>query len=331
MLTVGTRHAPPFAIKGDDGSWRGLSIELWDKIAGKLNLQFRLVDVETVPGLLEGLQDGRLDVAVAAITVTADREQRVDFTVPYYQSGAGVVVPSNQLASWAPVIGSIASYGFLQAIAALLGLALLAGLLIWLFERRSNEAFSGGLTRGVSSGLWWSTNAMTQRMGGGVIPMTLPGRLIAVIWMVVSVIAIAVFTAGLTSALTTKRLHGAVHSVTDLSRVRVGTLQGAATEDALTRMRIDHVSFPSVKDGLDALQSGRIEAFAHDRPILAWQIRNGGLPFELSDLNFDPQSYAIALRNNSALRKQINVALLEAEQSDWWKEVTFRYLGQTIN
>ncbi len=57
-------------------------------------------------------------------------------------------------------------------------------------------------------------------------------------------------------------------------------------------------------------------------------IRQGGLPAELTDVTFEPQSYAIALRNDSALRKQMNVALLEAGQSEWWKDAFFRYLGQ---
>jgi len=45
-------------------------------------------------------------------------------------------------------------------------------------------------------------------------------------------------------------------------------------------------------------------------------------------VTFSPQDYAIALRNDSSLRKQINVALLEAEETDWWKDILFRYLGQ---
>jgi polar amino acid transport system substrate-binding protein len=72
--------------------------------------------------------------------------------------------------------------------------------------------------------------------------------------------------------------------------------------------------------------------FAYDRPILAWMIRqDGSSSVELTDVTFEPQSYAIALRNDSALRKPINVALLDVEQSEWWKDILFRYLGQAAN
>jgi ABC-type amino acid transport substrate-binding protein len=221
---------------------------------------------------------------------------------------------------------------FLQAAMVLLGLAFLAGALIWLFERRVNEGFGGGMARGISSGVWWSTNTMTQRASGGTAPATLPGRIVAIVWMVVSVIAIAVFTAGITSALTTKRLHGAVNTLADLSAVRVGVVRGTSTEEALSRMRIKYRTVVSPKDGFEALQDGTIDALAYDRPILAWMIRqDGSSSVELADVTFEPQSYAIALRNDSALRKPINVALLDVEQSDWWKDILFRYLGQAAN
>jgi polar amino acid transport system substrate-binding protein len=59
--------------------------------------------------------------------------------------------------------------------------------------------------------------------------------------------------------------------------------------------------------------------------------QDGSSSIELADVTFEPQSYAIALPNDGALRKPINVALLEAQESDWWKDILFRYLGDTAN
>jgi polar amino acid transport system substrate-binding protein len=330
-LVVGTKAAPPFAIKDANGNWSGISIEIWQHVASSLGLRYRLVEADSVGTLLDRLQAGDFDVAVAAITVTLAREQQVDFTTPYFHTGTGVAVQSDRIASWIPVFRSISSYSFMQAIGALLGLALLVGVLIWLFERRNNEGFDGGVVRGVSSGVFWSANAMTQRVDASIIPITLAGRILAIVWMIVSVVAIAAFTAAITSTLTTKRLHGVVDSVADLSGVRVAIVRGTPTEDALSRMRVKYRTVASPKEGLEALRTGKIDALAYDRPILAWMIREGGLTADLSEVTFEPQDYAIALRSASPLRKDVNVALLEAEQSDWWKDVLFRYLGQTAN
>src|SRR5262249_12329292 len=190
-------EAPPFAMKDENGKWKGISIDLWRHIAGSMGLRYRFVEADSVNALLDGLGAGDFDVAVAAISVTPAREQQVDFTTTYLHAGTGVAVQNERISNWLPVLHSIASYSFLQAALALLGLTFLAGLLIWFFERRSNDAFSGGVAQGLSSGVWWSTNAMTQRaLEGGVVPMTLPGRVVAGGWMVVAGIALALCTAG---------------------------------------------------------------------------------------------------------------------------------------
>ena len=173
---------------------------------------------------------------------------------------------------------------------------------------------------------------MTQRGAGGVVPVTLPGRIVALIWMVVSVIAVAVFTAGLTSALTTKRLQGTVTRMADLASVRVGVVRGTAEEERLRQIRIPFAVVSNVQEGFEELQQERLDALVYDRPILAWLIKRGGArSIELADLTFAPQDYVIAIRDGSELRRRIDVALLQALHSDWWKANLARYLGSSAD
>lgn len=329
-LVIGTKVAPPFAMKDESGHWSGISIELWQHLADRLKWNYRFVEADTVPALLDGVKAGKFDAAISAISITAEREQTMDFTTSYFYAGTGVAVQSDRISNWMPVIRSLTSWSFVQAALTLLALAVGAGILIWLFERKANDGFSGSAVRGLSSGVWWSTHTMTQRAAGGIVPMTLPGRIIAMIWMVTSVIAIAVFTAGITSTLTTKRLHGMVNSVADLSSIKVGVPVGTSSETGLSRLRIVHSVWPSPQDGLKALRAGKIDALVYDRPLLAWMIRQQGLSsVDLTDLMLEPQRYAIALHANSPLRKRLNVAMLEVVESDWWRDTLFRYLGTT--
>ncbi|MFX5756288.1 transporter substrate-binding domain-containing protein, partial [Acinetobacter baumannii] len=85
-LVVGVNNAPPFAMKGSDGAWSGLSIELWRQVAKATNQTFRFVEVEDMPELIQGTASSRFDVAVGAITVTVDREKILDFTQSYYST-----------------------------------------------------------------------------------------------------------------------------------------------------------------------------------------------------------------------------------------------------
>ena len=325
---VGTKETPPFAMRTADGSWSGISIDLWRHVADAQHLRYRFSEEPTVQGLLDGIANGRLDIAVAALTETAACVQILDFTQPFYVTGLGIAVPAGGEPSWQPIIHTLTSFGFAQAIMALVGLALVVGFLVWLFERRHNDDFKGGAARGISSGVWWSAMTMTQRSPGTFGPRTLPGRIVAVLWMIGSIVVIAVFTAGITSVLTIKHLQGVVHGSSDLSVVRVGAVVGTSTEGTLSRMQIKYRKFASPQDGLKALRARRLDAFVYDKPLLSWIVRqNFSSSIELLETTFEPQEYAFAVPINSPLRKSVGVAILAAIHSDWWEQTTSRYLG----
>ena len=226
-LTVVTKEAPPFAMKASDGTWQGISIDLWRRLADQLHVRYHFVEVPTVQDLIAATSKGTADAAVAAITVTATRAETSDFTQPYYQSGLGVAVAGG-VPNWLPIARTFLSLRFLQAILALLVIALVVGALIWLFERRQNNHFGGPPAQGLTSGIWWSAVAMTQAGAAQGAPSSLPGRLLAVIWMIVSIITLAVFTGGITSAITTHQLQGLVRNVDDLRSLRVGAVDGTS-------------------------------------------------------------------------------------------------------
>jgi polar amino acid transport system substrate-binding protein len=326
-LVIGTKQAPPFAIKGADGAWTGISIDLWQRIADKLGVRYRLVEEPTVEALIDGTASGKYDAAVAALTITGPRAEILDFSQPFYRTGLGIAVPFSDGSRWTVILRSMLSIGFLQAVGALIGLALLVGFLIWVFERRRNEHFGGA--RGIGASIWWSAEAMTQASTGVHTPITLAGRSLAILWMAASIIAIAVFTAGVTSALTTSALQGLISSPNDLASVRVGAISDSSTVDYLNTQRLKYTGFPSAEDGLKALKAGEIDAFVYDKPLLAWIVlQRYSSSIQMLDLVFDPQNYGIGLPLGSPLRKNIDVALLDNVHSDWWKQTLFSYLGE---
>ncbi len=326
-LVIGTKEAPPFAMKDQNGRWHGISIDLWQRVADRLHLRYRWVEETTVPALVDGTANGSFDAAIAAITVTAGRRRLVDFSQPFYTTGLGVAVPLTE-SGWTSVSRALFSFGFFQAVAVLLAVALCVGFVIWLLERRKTEHFGG--MKGLGSGVWWSTVAMTQRAAAEHAPATLLGRLVATAWMIASVMAVAVFTAGLTSVLTKRELQGDVHAVNDLHFVRVGVVAASAAEDNLSRQRIDHRGFASPQEGLRALQAGAIDAFVYDKPLLTWiLLQDYSTTARMLDLDFDSQDYAVVLPIGSPLRDAIDVPLLEETESDWWRQALFRYLGRS--
>ena len=327
-LVIATREVPPFAIKRKDGNWQGISIALWHRIAERLHLRYRFSEQTTNQAILDGVAKGTFDAGIAAITITAERERIVDFTLPYYTAGLGVAVSTGE-PRWRAIFRTLFSFGFLQAVSILLGLAMCIGFVIWLLERRQTEHFSGG-ARGVGTGVWWSATAMTQAGAGQHAPATLPGRLVAIGWMIASVIAVAVFTAGVTSALTQREMQGVVHDANDLRHVRVGAVANSPTVTYLDRERISHRTFPTALDALKTLEAGELDAFVHDKPLLSWLVlQDFSAKLRVLAIVLQDEHYAIALpKFSTPLHQVLNAPLLEETETDWWDQTVFQYLGK---
>jgi len=328
VMVIGTRVSPPFAMKSDDGAWSGISIELWRRIAADLQLKYRFKEV-SLDELINGTAAHRLDGAIAAITVTAGREDSVDFSQPYYSTGLGIAVRRLSVFDWVRLAEDLFSVRLLEMLSLLVAAVILVGFLIWLLERRHTEYFSGGVKEGFASSVMWSARTLTQSMPEKG-PTTLPGRIIAVTWLVVAVTSVAVFTAGLTTYFTTYQLAGYVRGVQDLYAVRVGTVADTAAVDFLTARRIKFRTFPDAQAGLQAVNDGSIDAFVYDKPQMSWFVHAGYAgSVELLDAKFDQQNYAIALPVESPLRVAIDRTMLHILATQWWRDLTSQYLGST--
>jgi ABC-type amino acid transport substrate-binding protein len=326
-LVVGTKEAPPFVMKRPDGTLYGISIDLWRQLADELHLRYRFSEQATVQDLLKGTQDGAFDLAIAAVTATAARQRVVDFTQPFYSTGLGVAVFTNEN-EWTAIARTLFSFRFFQAVLALLGIAVCVGFVIWLLERNRTDHFGGGM-KGLGSGIWWSTLAMTRGGAAQNAPATLAGRIVATGWLIASVIAFAIFTAGITTTLTKRELQGIVHSMSDLRSVRVGAPSGSTTGEYLDRQRISYHSFSTPQEGLKALEAHAIDAFVYDKPLLTWLVlQDFSGTLRVLDITFDTQNYAIALPKGSALGRALDTPLLEQTESDWWEQTLFQYLGR---
>ena len=121
----------------------------------------------------------------------------------------------------------------------------------------------------------------------------------------------------------------AIHGENDLRSVRVGAVAGSATVDYLRRERIAYRGFADANEGLKMLQAGGIDAFVYDKPLLTWLVlQDFSGSARVLDVTFDRQNYGIALPLGSPLRQEVNLAVLEAVESEWWEQTLFQYLGR---
>ncbi len=323
---VATRMAPPFAIRTEDG-WEGITIELLERIAGERGrtLEFQ----ET--GLREMLQltaQGEVDMAAAALTVTAEREKHVDFTHPFHTSGLGVAVPRKAALTWLDALKRIRSGAFLQSAGALLGVLTLVGILVWLAERRRNDQFPAHPVKGVGSGIWWSAVTMTTVGYGDKAPATLVGRILGLIWMFASIIIISGFTAAIATSLTVGQLEQSVNSIEDFHGKRLLTVEGSTSAAFLDEKLVRYHTVTSIEQALEQLASGAADAVFYDLPILRYWVSNRfAETLRVLPNRFLHQDYGIALPPGSRLRETLNRDILSVIEGPEWSRMVQGYLG----
>jgi len=329
-LLVGTKVAPPFAMKDKEGHWEGISIELWALIAKRLGVAYRLQE-HTLKSLLDGIEGKYLDAAIAAITITAQREKKFDFSHSYYTTGLRIAVPKNDTNGWLTVLGSIFSPKMLLLFS-LIGLVLLAiGTATWFVERRNNpENFNPNPIRGIASGMWWAAVTMTTVGYGDMTPKTLGGRLIALFWMFASLLLVSSIIASVASTLTVAKMDHLISKPEDLARGKIGSIQHSVSDHYLRDRRIYPHYYEGVLESLEALKGNEIDAVVYDAPLLEYTIsQRFSQRLIMAGELFEMQQYGIAFPEGSMLREQVNRAMLEILQSEAWVKIKRRYLGDT--
>jgi len=98
VLIVGTALTEPFVFHDPTtGDLIGFDIDLATHIADYLNVILELVEMPFA-NLIPALQDHKVDMTIAAMYITVDREKLVDFSQPYLDTGLVMVAhPAQQM------------------------------------------------------------------------------------------------------------------------------------------------------------------------------------------------------------------------------------------
>ena len=328
-LKVGVFDRPPFALKDETGHWTGLGVDLWEKIARGLNLSFDYVEVP-FDQLVPDLAAGKLDLAVGEVGVSAEREKKIDFTQPYLTSSSAVaLMPHSQGPLWADVSVKLTQHGVGIIILIMLATLLVFSLLLWFAERTVQRGHFGGRPiHGLGSAIWFAAVTMTTVGYGDKTPQTPLGRTLAFLWMFFGILLVSAFTGAIASSFTLSGLHANVSRVGDLIRYHNGVLEGSISQDVMNGLGVPAQRFPTVEQGLAALQSGQISAFVASDATLRYLNRHVfDNRFEVVTLPTTRVSFAMAARPEFPLLQDINVELIAITSHVKWQKEIDTWLG----
>jgi polar amino acid transport system substrate-binding protein len=331
-LNVAVYDLPPYGAMEPDGEMSGISVDLWRRVAEKLQWDYKLTPVSHIESILSGLEQGRFDAAIGAITITPEREAHVDFSYPAHRSGVAVALPKET-----GPLAAVLSYWRVAAdlgslIVGILALLVLLGIIIWLIERPGllgRQAREDSIAT-LRDGLYWAVVTTTTVGYGDKTPKTHLGRFVAVVWMLGSLVLVSMFTASMISRLTAEHLEtGGIRTESDLRGKKLAAVAESSGAEYLDRLHLKYEKFDNLVEALSSLADGRSNAVVNSEGTLRYLVSTRFREnIRVPRILLAPAYMAIALPEHSRLKRPIDRALINITASPEWKAVEERYFGQ---
>ena len=139
------------------------------------------------------------------------------------------------------------------------------GLLMWISERVNNPAFPDSCFMGTGTGVWWSFVSMTTVGYGDVVPNSIIGRGIAVIWVCIGVMIACIVTATVAEVVNGDDF--------DIAGKKIAVIEDSIEASRLASdFRAIPYGVPTYEAVYDAVRNGDVIGGAVNADIAAWAI-----------------------------------------------------------
>ncbi|PNF30825.1 Glutamate receptor ionotropic, kainate 2 [Cryptotermes secundus] len=359
---VSSRIGEPFLMHNkepgehkDNDRYVGYSMDLMKEIAKvepNFQFEFRLVPNNKHGELVDDLIARRTDLAICDLTITHEREQVIDFTMPFMNLGISILF-SKPVKEETPLFAFLKPFSidvWIYVATAYLGVSILLFVLARTTPgewdnphpcKPDPEELENKFN--LMNCLWFSIGSLMGQ-GCDILPKAVSTRMVAGMWWFFTLIMCASYTANLAAFLTLNRLEGSISSAEDLAKqhkVKYGTMAGGSTasffknsnDSTYKRMYTTmSQSRPSVfvnsnEEGVERVQKGKgLYAFFMESTSIEYQVERKCDLQQVGGL-LDSKGYGIGMPVNSPYRTMVSGAVLKLQEkgvlqelkSRWWK------------
>ena len=214
-LRVATGVIEPFVVKRGN-QLAVFSVDLWSEIARRMRVDFVWVEAGLRDEQMETMRRGDADIVISASVMTPQREQYVDFSLSYFDSGLRIMVRAEEESPIPATLMAIPWLAICKLFAAAIVLMFLWANVLWFIERGRQLDRSKGYVEGIGEAMWNTTLIMaTGEHGERAESGKLRQFVIAGVWLM-GIVLIAQLTATVTSSQTVHRLRPSIGGPDDL-------------------------------------------------------------------------------------------------------------------
>ncbi|KAL4716150.1 hypothetical protein ACJJTC_013927 [Scirpophaga incertulas] len=369
-LVVTTILSAPYCMRREaseklagNAQFEGYAIDLIHEISKILgfNYTFKLApdgrygsynrETKEWDGMIRELLEQRADVAIADLTITYDREQVVDFTMPFMNLGISVLYrkPIKQPPNLFSFLSPLSLDVWIYMATAYLGVSVLLFILARFtpYEWHPTHSPEGEKLENIFSltnCLWFAIGSLMQQ-SCDFLPKAVSTRMVAGMWWFFTLIMISSYTANLAAFLTVERMDSPIESAEDLAKqtkIKYGALKGGSTaaffrdSNFSTYQRMwsfmesarPSVFTSSNKEGEERVMRGKGSyAYLMESTTIEYVVERNCDLTQVGGM-LDSKGYGIAMPPNSPYRTAISGAVLKLQEEGklhilktrWWKE-----------
>lgn len=335
-LQAVTRNVEPFSFE-KDGRRVGYSVELWDALAREIGVEYEMKTVESAKDMITALESKTADVAVGALSITSKREEVCDFTQPFYDSGLQILIAGESSSSMAgawQLVSNLFNLKLVGVFLLLIFAMLIISHLVWLYEHKVNgDMWPESYRHGLWESFWWTICTLLVGGADNKGPVGIGGRIVAIFWMLLSIVLVSFLTASFTTTMTVNSLKGDINGPGDLPNHSVATIGGSTSEAWLKGKSLDGSirisTFNNISECVSALRQGKVQAVVFDAPILSYTIQQtGDSNLRLVGPVFEKQNYGFAVQQDSLLRERLNRSLLALNENGYLEDLRKKWFGE---
>lgn len=329
VVNVGIYVSAPFIVAEGDGSYSGMAIEVWERVAARLKLVSDYKEFGTYAELVDAVANGTVQAAVTNLSVTGKRAEMADFSYPWFDDGLRVMVDSREGSSFSEVVDNLGDAGHLMNYAWLAFALLIATTLLTLFDRRFDTGFPKRWRDGLAESFYHVMSIATTGRTSRRNLLGWVGRVWQAVWMVCGVAIIAYVTSSVTSVMTASQITNEINSVADLSDKVVGVQGGSLSEEHMRSAFITTRPFARLEDAVVALFDDDISAIVGDSSVLEYYAHtHPDLTLDVVGNIFRPNKYGFAFTPGSPLAKPASLAIIWMHDGGEIEKIRAKYFGQ---
>lgn len=333
-IRVVVNQSPPFVMKNADGEYEGYDIELWEKIATKMKVETQYIEVVDFADIFKYVDEGKADIAISSISVTADRMEKFTFSYPYKASGIGAMVRSENKTSILSTLSLAFGDTFIAVWIWFIIFVIVMTHLIWGVERISDiltkdtrpDIFNDKYRIGIWEALWYFMVTITTVGYGDKVPKHVLTRIISGVSLIVGIAFAGVAISQLSATMQVQQQKYSINSLEDVAGKKVAFITGTTSEGVAEKYKAKGIKAIDIDNAYEMLMTKKVDVVLFDEPSLKYLATSHNDVVVIKDI-CNPQSYGIMMKKTSYTNK-INVSILKLMKNGFIEELDTKYFGK---